>query len=409
MSSTRAVHHRSLSPVDGHSPHFLAALQIVAHVMDPLRKALVHFFFTTKQLPTLDKLEWKTLKALGKILKELITLDTETSQPEDTGGSGSDSDDDEPSAPPIDPLEFYMVFEPCLQHLKKTCQPKTATEALQILLDTILACAKTLPLTSHLWVTMLDAAGLGLMVKAAIVGKCPLIEDHQILQRTQRETILEWCPLVLPKSDSLEQALANHCGRQPYVYDFDTKPFQFQVRIPLLSPEQAKDMDTSEWTVTKTMLFSTLTSYLFLGIDRLNKETGVMDESEVQIPKLLDLTKLCEKTLKGSKEYELVGGMLHDEGDFVAILKNPTVQDPEDDEAWFLMESEEVIPMTEADALDFLKGEEEGSPCGTMAIYRRKDDHAELTKLLSDIVIAQVSGSLDTNSDFYYEEEVIED
>lgn len=424
---SRAIHYRSISPVDGHSPHFLSALQVIAHVIGPLRKALIHFYLTAKQHTNLEKIEWRTLQALGKLMKELTSADFETSQmgsennshrdhnddkdDDDNDGDNDDDDDDDDDEPAsaVDPLELYMILDPCLRHLKKSTEPKDSTQALQILLETIQICARALPLTSHLWVAMLDISGLGLMAKASIVGKCPLIEDHQILQRTQKETILEWCPLVLPKRDTLEEALREHCSRQPHTYDFDKKPFQFEARIPLLSPEQAKDMDTANWTTTKTLRYTALTSYLFLGIDRRSPQTGTFDETEVAVPTRLDLTKLCENSIKGTREYELVGGILHDEGDYVALLKNTTIEDPEDEAAWTLMESEEVIPMTESDALDFLKGEDEGSPCGTMAVYRRCDNHPELTQLLSDIIISQVSGTLDANTDFYYEEEVIED
>ena len=125
------------------------------------------------------------------------------------------------------------------------------------------------------------------------------------------------------------------------------------------------------------------------------------------IPKVLNLSKLCEKGAKGVKEYELVGGVLQDEEDYIAIVKNAAITDPEDEDAWKLMESEEIIPMTESDALDFLKGEGDGAPCGTILAYRRCDDQTELKQLLSDIIISQVSGTLDADTDFYYEEEEV--
>lgn len=413
MSNQGKIHYRSLIPLEGHSPHFLAALQVVAHAIDPLRKALIHFYFlTNKEHGVEKKIEWVTLRALGKLLKELISVPTndgETSKGEDA----EEDSDEESNNIPVDATEFYQTLERTLIQYKKTTKPKNATEALQILLEIIQLCARTLPLTSHLWVALLDLAGLGLIGKAYIVGKCPLIEDGEILQRTQKETILEWCPLVLPKKDSLEEALKEYCSRKPHTYDFDSKPYQFEVRIPLLSPHQlgSDEMDTSNWTTTKSIMYTELTSYLFLGIDRIDQRTGNFDGTEVAIPKVLDLRKYCEKTVKGPTTYELVGGVLHDEDDYVALLKNPNVDDPEDDDAWMLMESEEIIPMTENDALDFLKGEDEAAPCGTIVVYRRCDDgQPELKQLLSDIIISQVSGSLDSvNTDFYYEEEVIED
>lgn len=415
MSNQGKIHYRSLTPLEGHSSHFLAALQVIAHVIDPLRKALIHFYFLTNREQGVEKkLEWVTLRALGRVIKELISApvqDGESIKEDDAGGDDG-SEDDIPSIP-VDATELYHALEPTLKQYGKSVEPKNATEALQTLLEIIQKCARTLPMTGHLWVAMLDLAGLGLMGKSYIVGKCPLIEDGQILQRTQKETIMEWCPLVLTKKDSLEEALKEYCSRKPHNYDFDMKPYQFEVRIPLLSPQQvAMDgMDTSNWTTTKSILYSELTSYLFFGIDRVNPTTGTFDETEVIIPKNLDLRKYCERTVKGPTQYELVGGVLHDEDDYVALLKNPNVNDPDDENAWMLMESEEIIPMTESDALDFLKGEDEGAPCGTILAYRRCDNgQPDMKRLLSDIIISQVSGSLDSaDTGFYYEEEVIED
>lgn len=407
LSSQGIIHFRSLSLIEGHSQHFLAALQLIAHAVSPLRKALIQFYLIAKNHPgkVLEKIEWKTLFVIGKILKELITPPIPLEDDEN-------DDDEEEDEPPVDPTELYQVLEACLEHFKKTKEPKDATEALQILLESIQRCARALPLTSHLWVAMLDEAGLGLMARANIVGKCPLIEDDLMLQRTQKETILEWCPVVLPKRDSLEDALKDHCFRRPHTYDFDTKPYQFEVRIPLFQkPDET--VETSDWTTTITLSYTTLTSYLFFGIDRYHKvsenKKGKFDGTCVEIPKILNLTKYCEKNLKGSKEYQLVGGVLHDEGDYVALIKNLSIEDPDDEDAWKLMESEEIIPMTESDALDFLGGEDEDTPCGTVLVYQRCGDQTEMKQLLSDIIISQVSGTLDAEHEVYYEEEVIEE
>lgn len=402
-ASNNKLQFRSLKHVESKSPHFLAAIQVVAHVVAPLRKALIHFYFlTNKEQGAERKLEWRFLRALGKLVKELTAVPVDTTQRE----SNLDNDDNsEVSGVSVDPTDFYSILIPTLDHLKQSNDPKDATVALQILLESTQRCARTLPLTSHLWVALLDQAGLGLMGKASIVGQCPLIEDGEILQRTQKETILEWCPLRLPMEKTLEQALQNYCGRKPFIYDFDTKPYQFEVRIPLLSPQQFEGVDASNWTTTKSVMYTEVTSYLFLGVDRFTNDR--IDESEVIVPTILDVRKYCDKSVSGTR-FELVAGVLHDEGDFVALIRNSNSSDTDDD-AWMLMESEEVIPMTENDALDFLQGDDEGAPCGTLFVYRRCDHESKLKSLLSDIIISQVSGSLDSASDeFYYEEEVIE-
>ena len=142
------------------------------------------------------------------------------------------------------------------------------------------------------------------------------------------------------------------------------------------------------------------------------KRQPIFHADEVTIPKVLNVSKLCEKTWKKSTTYHLVGSILHDEGDYVAIVRDLTNGDQEDEEACKLMESEEVIPMAESDVFDFIQGEGEGSPCGTVFAYKLEDvaQHKEQNQILSDIIIAHVSGKLDSkDSDYYYEEEIIED
>ena len=75
------------------------------------------------------------------------------------------------------------------------------------------------------------------------------------------------------------------------------------------------------------------------------------------------------------------------------------------------MEQEEVIPMTEDDILEFLRGEGGEGPCGTLAVYKRCNErtHNDMNQVLSDIIISHVSGVLNVKKSFYYEEEVMEE
>ena len=408
-SNSKKIHYRSLIAPEDHCPHFLAALQVIAHVLAPLRKALIHFYLLSKK-KTLEKEEWQTLQALGQLCQALIA------SPNNVGSINerSENSEEDEEQVPVDPTFFYNILEPCLKKLKKTTQPKDSTQALQILLETTQQCCRTIPVTSHLWSALLDQAGAGLIAKQIIVGKCTLEDDGEILQRTKKESIMLWCPWVLPSTESgdLKEALEEYCARQTHEYNFDERSFDFEVRIPLWDKKKSDEEDTSKWVTTKALQFSSLTSYLFLGIPRFDDEGKKKGPNEWKIPKCLDLTNLCvPKDVKGSTEYELVGGILHDgEEDYVAILKNPSVKDPEDERAWKLLESEEVIGMTESDVFDFLQGEEEG-PCGTVVVYRRchEESHKEMNNVLSDIIISHVGGTLEANAEVYYEEEIIED
>jgi hypothetical protein len=227
--------------------------------------------------------------------------------------------------------------------------------------------------------------------------------------------------------------------QQHVKYDWDAKPqYDFEVKIPLLAQSSSTTSTTEEtkWTTTKTMQFSTLPAFLFLGLHRFDDANddaeggGPLVNPTIDIPKELDVTKYCAPgtTIKGNMaKYKLVGGIVYDEDDYVAILKNPnittttttTIQSDKDDddndqdeeiENWNLLETEEVIPMTETDVMEFLKGED-GGVCGTVLVYAtvHEPSHKEMNQLLSDIIISHVSGKLDSKADFYYEEEWIEE
>jgi hypothetical protein len=507
MSYKRRIHFRSLSmphlppsandedadvttASSPHSPHFLAALQVMAHVLAPLRKALVHFYMTCRKrdLATLP-VEWQTLMALGRLFQETVAPpsgmgDASTSVATTASSSSSTSskdnnndhnnDTDEPQNIPVSTQHLYPILEECLIKHHKTTQPVDATQALQLLLELVQICTRHLPVTNQLWGALLDQCGLGLIAKQSLVGRKADARGEILLQRTKRDMCILWCPLELPLAPSyqenietnatttLPQLLERYCSKQPYIstnskkkkkkknyYDFDKQPYDFEVKIPTFgSNDKSSSANTSvaeKWKTTRSLQLTTLTAYLFLGIQRRqnkaddNNKNNIderNDESsnissfnhaEVLIPLTLDVSKLCDTTAipkTVNKVYELVAGILFDEGDYVPVLRDEgrvekkvvgekEGNDEEDDEAWKLLETEEVIPMSESDVLEFLKGEGGAgdAPCGTMAIYRRVDPACqdEMNQLLSDIIISQVSGTFTSTADFYIEEEVIEE
>jgi hypothetical protein len=449
---SKSVQFRSIQSVelDGYSNHWGSAFQVICHILVPVRKALVHFYLNNrKNLATMEKIEWKFLSQLGSLFQQLIA-------------AGS-------TEQPIDPKTVYDALHAVLlsHHPppKKHHLPKDATEALQILLETIKKCSTTLPVTSQLWSALLDDSGLGAIAKQAIVGKKK--DDGSLLQRTKRDTRILLCPFPLEggKLDSVAVGLAQTMKRTMVGYDWDSKDSvaNFEVRIPLWDEAKKKsneEKDTPpQWQTVKTLQFDTLPNYWFLGIPRFCKdpvakrtkedESDSDDEGErpllnplVQVPMELDVGPYCVSGCQNRK-FQLVGGILYDDEDYVAILKNPLVvalphqaskgeqmktegpdksqdDDNEDDEDepledWNLMETDEVIPMTQEDVLEFLRGGEEGGEgggvCGTVLVYKTTNVKALKSndQLLSDIIISHVSGKLDTKVDFYYEEEVIED
>lgn len=255
-------------------------------------------------------------------------------------------------------------------------------------------------------------AALSLVARQTVVGKTEL-EDGEVLQRTKKESLILASPYIIPKfgqkveSTSLDKLLKDWCAKQPHEYDFDSRSFDFEVTIPVFAKG---DASTAGWSVTRSLQFDALNGFLFVGLSRMD-DKGEPTETEIEFPKKLDLSKLCTADVTGSKEYELYGGVLYDDNDYVAVLKNSAIEDPEEEGAWQLMESEEIIPMEEGDILEFLKGEGGEGPCGTLAVYRSCDKsiHKRMDNILSDIIISHVSGVLSTKSSYYYEEEVVED
>jgi len=497
--------------VTEYCPHFLAALQLIAHVMVPLRKALVHFYVSYRN-KDVQKLEWLTLLAFGRLFRDLITTHNSGASSVMSGNSSVDNTAGaEANLPAVSTERFFPALYSCLVKHELEKQPKDATEALHVLLDCLNACTKTVPVTNQLWSALLDKACLGLIVSQSLVGRQKQTKDDQkeVLQRSMKEQVIMWCPHVLNIGDisriklppppnkvdeegeseapipNLQQLIEEEFKKRPLsttsraYYNFDKKHYDFEVEIPTKFLDKSSSNESSSnpdenWITTRTMQLASLTGYLFLGIDRKQKsddQNGTagpkIDRSELEIPSTLNLTKLLKKsgnhtpTLPSTAVYELVGGALYDEGEYIAVLKddhevivaeerrastiiqnglenivdpsNGSITDDDDEEeTWKLMESEETIGMSESDVLEFLKGEgnndDEGSdndeeedfgPCGTLAVYKLKIPPSntkqtifdEMNQLLSDIVIAQVSGKMSRTSqtDFYIEEEVYEE
>lgn len=138
--TSKQIHFRRLTPPEEGSSHFLSALQLIAHVVTPIRKGLIHFYLQNRNDADIGKEEWLLLRALGQVFQALI--------------AAPPSEDDEP----VNPEAFYKALEPCLSKFKKP-EPKDATQAVDILLDVIQKCTRTLPVTGELWSSLLDSAG----------------------------------------------------------------------------------------------------------------------------------------------------------------------------------------------------------------------------------------------------------
>ena len=468
--------------------HWSSALQVVCHVLVPLRKALIHYYLNhkNKKNPPIpdDKVEWKLLFELGCIFQTMITVVTQS--PTKEGSGDNNEEEDEENEPPVDPTSLYLAIQAVMDKRKeyknkttqKTKTPKDATEALQILLELIQSCTRSLPVTSQLWSALLDESGLGAIAKQTIVGKKKYVESkggkgggNFLLQRTMKETRILLCPFPLLANakydsivDGITQTMKHTLTKSELNWD-DTKQNKpdFEAKIPLWdtnNSNQDDDDDKNEWNTVKTMQFDTLPNYWFISIQRFvdnnaadkNDENDDNDEDDdekqqeekellnavVDIPVTLDVAKYCTTTCK-NRQFQLVGGVLFDDDHYVAILKNSNIvakakksnddttiktttssdDDDEGDDAepiedWNLMETDEVIPMTQEDAVEFLRGGDDGGGggvCGTVLVYKTTNEKElkSSDQLLSDIIISHVSGKLDSKVDFYYEEEIIED
>jgi hypothetical protein len=153
MTSKQQIHFRRLVRPDQGSPHFLAALQLIAHVFTPIRKGLIHFYLQNRTESSGVMIEWILLRDLGHLFQKM----TGAAPPPDT--KSDDGDDDDEPAPAVDTSAFFKALDPCMNKFKKPT-PKDATQAVQILLETIQACTLTLPVTGGLWSSLLDSAGM---------------------------------------------------------------------------------------------------------------------------------------------------------------------------------------------------------------------------------------------------------
>ena len=463
--------------------HWSSALQVICHVLIPLRKALIHYYLNhkNKKNPPIpdDKVEWKLLFELGCFFQTMITVTTPTTSTTMTtkengknDDNDEDDDEDEENEPPVDPTSLYLAIQAVMNKQRKyktksQSHPKDATEAVQLLLELIQSCTRSLPVTSQLWSALLDESGLGAIAKQTIVGKK---KDNSggnfLLQRTMKETRILLCPFPLvpnsnTKYDSIVDGITKTMKHSLTKSEFDwdntkqNKP-DFEVRIPLMwDTTSSKQQDNNdEWNTVKTMQFDTLPNYWFISIQRFVENNTSDDDNDkeslnavVDIPVTLDVTKYCTSTCQ-NRQFQLVGGILYDDDNYVAILKNSNIvnnnnksktdetitkttnssseNDDDDDkgegdndddtepiEDWNLMESDEVIPMTQEDAVEFLRGGDDGGGgvCGTVLVYKtiNEKELKSSDQLLSDIIISHVSGKLDSKVDFYYEEEIIED
>lgn len=127
-----------------------SALQLIAHIVTPIRKGMIHFFLQNRSTE-MEQIEWIFLRELGGLFQALIAA------PPDSCKKNDDDDEDEDASPPVDPTACFDALKPCLIKYKKPT-PKDASQAVQILLETIQACASLLPVTGDLWISLLDEA-----------------------------------------------------------------------------------------------------------------------------------------------------------------------------------------------------------------------------------------------------------
>ena len=147
----KQIFFRKLDATENGSSSFLSALQLIAHIVTPIRKGMIHFFLQNRNT-SMDQIEWIFLRELGRLFQAMIAA------PPDSSKKGDDEEEEEDSAPPVDPTAFFDALKPCLTKYKKATTPKDASQGVQILLETIQACTGTLPVTGELWNSMLDEA-----------------------------------------------------------------------------------------------------------------------------------------------------------------------------------------------------------------------------------------------------------
>mmetsp|Transcript_16730 Transcript_16730/g.36483 ORF Transcript_16730/g.36483 Transcript_16730/m.36483 type:complete len:358 (-) Transcript_16730:13-1086(-) len=223
-------------------PHFLAGLQLIAHVIEPLRKALVHFYVSHRS-KEVEKPEWVALLAFGRLFRDLITAGnassggslasgvsagsdtntatTNTTSNNTTSNSNSNNNSNttnsnhQQALAPVKTDRFFPVLYTCLRKFddpQLSTKPRDVTEAVRILLQCLQRCCQTLPVTNRSWVELLDKACMGILTKQSLVGRrtpkpnTPNTNKNTnkkdvVLQRTKTERCMLWCPHELPIGD----------------------------------------------------------------------------------------------------------------------------------------------------------------------------------------------------------------
>ena len=354
---------RGIRNISGVSCHISCALQILCHVLVPLREILIEFYKISSSAS--DKPHNHVLYELGKFLSDLIEDDIND---------------------PVDPTLLYQTLE--RQASINWNDVGDASTVLCKLLQFIKSRGPTS--IKDGWDNLLNDCVHGGTVRQTLVGQKQGGTNEMVLVRTKQgnpKSMAFPYPLVGPMV-SIDQALQDTFS--PKVvngYDWDRSTGQvYEEEVRPICRDSLIPISRENWTTTKTIHLEHVPQYWCLHLERFTYQEGLkaLSNPEVDINTTLDLKKYL-KADDCLEKYNLVGGICHvtessieEEGHVVTLIRQSEGE-------WLLLDDEECRTLTENSCLALLRGahDERGYFfCGTLLIYGKAGDDPTTTKAL---------------------------
>lgn len=357
---------RGIKNISGVSCHISCALQIICHVIKPLRQALLD----TAEKRSSAATSRHFLSELGLFFQEL----------EETGEA-------------LDPTSLYQNIEKILPSIDQN----EVGDASTVLYELLVLIRKE---GGDEWKVLLEKTVLGGETRQLLTGTKK--EGAFLLKRTKIAKAKSMaCPFPLVgKFHSIEDALDLTVNPQVvngYNWDRVSKEMYQEVKVEL-DDTLLRAEHTEEWNTTKIMQLEKIPKHFIIHLERFTYNEGVkaLSNPKIQIPPILEKS-IYSTSIAFEGKLKLRGGILHvsddsaieEEGHYVTVLRNEG-KDQSGNSTWYLLDDETCSPpLNEERILDLLGGatDEKGRfCCGTLLAYSSEEEDPEMVPILSEIV-----------------------
>lgn len=348
--------------VSGVSCHIACALQIVCHVLSPLKKALIEASSFSGEK------KGDILYELGKFFETL------------------QSDENRDA---IDPSPLYQSLKNLLTSVDHDDVGDASTAIFEIM-DVIRKQG------GEDWKMLLEKIVLGGQTRQVIVGVKKVDENDEqfVLRRTKwgKTKIMAFPFPLVGEYNSVEQALEPQVVKgynwdrvSELAYDEERQKCQEDDND---SPETYEN----EWKTTKSTRLEKFAMYLCLHLQRFryDQEIKILSHPYVRIPAVIETPNY---TTANNEVFSLKGGILHmsdsadaieEEGHYVAVVR----VDDSPSETWTLIDDESCTVLEESQVLDLLSGTQDENGrffCGTLLVYGNNTEEPVVLDILEDL------------------------